>query len=105
MGVKSRQAIEWYRQSAKVVPSAEVDAFVLAAARASPAPVRRYRELLLAGAAVAAVAVLFVVRFATTPTHDFVSSGHAREEGHSRAWLMNLDLQKPNGPGSQEGLP
>lgn len=104
--MKARHAIEWYRVGPEVAPSAEIDAFVLAAARASPAPVRRHRMEFLAGATMAAVvATLFYVGVATTPTQDSASAGHGREEGLARAWLMNLDLQKPTGPGSQEGLP
>ena len=105
MELKKRNALELYRASPQVTPSAQVDAFVLAAARASPEPVRRGRELFVAGAVAVAVAAAFFVRISTTPTQDFASADFGLEEGRTRAWLMNLDLQQPTGPGSQEGLP
>jgi len=105
MELKGPRALALYRASADELPSAQMDAFVLNAARASPARMRPRRELLIAGTAVAAVAALFFVRVATTPTQNFASNGNGREEGLARAWLMDLDLQKPTGPGSQEGLP
>ena len=104
MDLKRPRALALYRASAEVLPPARMDAFVLAAARAS-APARPRREWLFAGAAVAAVAALFLVRVAMTPTEDIAGSGNGIEEGLARDWLMNLDLQKPTGPGSQEGLP
>lgn len=105
MGLKSRNPLELYRDSPEVTPSAQIDAFVLAAARASPAPMRRRREWFLTGAVATAVAAMFVVRVATTPPQDYAGNGNGRDEGLTRAWLMDLDLQKPTGPGSQEGLP
>ena len=107
MGVKVRNALELYRAGPEVTPSAQLDAFVLAASRAAPAPApaRQRREMLLAAAIVAAVVAVFVVRISTTPTQDFAASSNGRDEGLARAWLMNLDIQKPTGPGSQEGLP
>lgn len=105
MELKRPRALALYRASAEELPSAQMDAFVLAAARASPAPARRRREWFFAGAAVAAVAAMFVVRIATTPPQNFASTGFGRDEGRARAVLMNLDLEKPTGPGSQEGLP
>lgn len=103
--MRTRSALELYRASANVAPSAQVDSFILAAARTSPAPPRWRRDMVLAGAALAAVAAVFFVRVATTPTQDFASTGFGREEGLARAVLMDLDLQQPTGPGSQEGLP
>jgi len=104
MDLKRPRALALYRASAGVLPSARMDAFVLAAARESSAKARR-PEWLIAGAAVAAVAALFLVRVAMTPTEDFAGGGNGIEEGLARDWLMTLDLQKPTGPGSQEGLP
>ena len=105
MALKGRNALELYRAGPKVTPSAEIDARVLTAARASPAPARLRRQMFLTGAVAAAAVAMFVVRIATTPTQDFTGSGHGLEEGLARAWLTDLDLQTPTGPGSQEGLP
>ena len=105
MALKTRNALQVYRASPEVTPTAQIDAFVLAAARASPAPARLRRQMFLTGAVAAAVVAMFVVRIATTPTTNLAASGNGREEGLARAWLMELDLQKPTGPGSQEGLP
>jgi len=104
MGVKKHHALALYRASPEVTPSARIDAFVLAAARASHVPSRR-REWILAGAAVAAAAAMFFVRVATTPTQNLANDGFGLDEGVTRAWLLKLDLQQPTGPGSQEGLP
>lgn len=105
MALKGRNALEWYRASPEVTPSAEIDARVLAAARASPAPVRRRLDIVFAGAVSAAAIAVFAFRIGTTPPHELASTGNGLEEGLARAWLMDLDLQKPTGPGSQEGLP
>lgn len=105
MGLKSRNPLELYRASPEVIPSAQIDASVLAAARASPAPASLRRQLVLTGAVAAGVVAIFVMRIATTPTQDFASTGNGLEEGLARAWLTDLDIQKPIGPGSQEGLP
>jgi hypothetical protein len=105
MAMKTRGVIELYRAGPEIVPSAEVDARVLAAARASRSPARLRRPMLLTGAVAAAVVAMFVVRIATTPPQDYAGNGKGREEGLTHAWLMDLDLQKPTGPGSQEGLP
>lgn len=105
MAVKPRNALDLYRSGPEVTPSAKIDALILAAARTSAPPVRRRREWLFAGAAAAAVVAMFVVRVVTTPTQDFAGKDFGLEEGQSRDWLLNLDLQQPTGPGSQEGLP
>jgi hypothetical protein len=105
MGVKSRNPLELYRESPEVTPSARTDAFVLGAARASPAPARLRRHVFLTGAVAAAVVAMFGLRIVTTPTQDYAGGKYGLDEGLTRDWLMNLDLHTPTGPGSQEGLP
>ena len=103
--MKPHTPITLYRAGAWVNPSAKIDAAVLGAARALRAPARPRRVMFVAAAAATAVAALFFVRITTTPSHDFAKTEFGREEGLSRVWLTNLDLQTPTGPGSQEGLP
>jgi len=103
MAVKRPSPIDLYRASPEIAPSAQLDARVLAAARTARATSRRH-EWLVAGAAAAAVAAMFYIRIATTTSQDFASTGYGRDEGLAGAWLMDLDLQQPTGPGSQEGL-
>ena len=105
MALKARSPIELYRASPRVTPSAEIDALVLAAARATPVPTRRRREMFIVAAAAAFVIAAFTLRIASPPTPHFTSNGNGLDEGLARAWLMDLDLQQPTGPGSQEGLP
>jgi hypothetical protein len=105
MAMKARDPIALYRAGPRIDPSAQIDAAVLGAARASPAALRPRRVLLVAAATAAAVVSLFVVRIATTPSQDYAGAEFGREEGLSRVWLTNLDLRTPTGPGSQEGLP
>ena len=103
--MKRRSPLELYRSSPAASPSAQVDARVLAAARASSAIARPRREWLVAGAAVAAVTAAFCLRIEMTPPSHYDASDFGREEGLARDWLMSFDLQQPTGPGSQEGLP
>ena len=103
--MRSRNPLEWYRASPAASPSAQIDARILAAARASRASTRQRAEWWVAGAMAAAVAAAFYLRIETTPPPHYDASNFGREEGLSRAWLMHLDLQQPTGPGSQEGLP
>jgi hypothetical protein len=105
MAMKARDHIALYRAGPRIDPPAEIDAAVLGAARARRAPMRTHRAKLVAAATAAAAITLFVVRIATTPSQTFASTEFGREEGLSRVWLANLDLQTPTGPGSQEGLP
>jgi len=105
MAVKRRNPLELYRAAPAVNPSAQIDARVLAAARNSRASARRRIEWLVAGAMAAAVAAAFYLRIDTTTPPHYEASNFGREEGLSRAWLMESDLQQPTGPGSQEGLP
>lgn len=103
MAMNTRNPIALYRAGPGIDPSAKIDAAVLGAARALAAPARRDRVMFVAAAV--AVAALFFIRVATTPSQDFASTGFGREEGLSRVWLADLDLQTPTGPGSQEGQP
>lgn len=105
MALKALSPLDLYRASTQVTPSAEMDALVLAAARAAPLPTRWRREMFIAAAAASIVIAAFTLRIASTPTAHFTSSGNGLDEGLARAWLMDLDLQQPTGPGSQEGLP
>jgi hypothetical protein len=105
MAMNSRNPIAVYRAGPRIDPSAQIDAAVLGAARATPAMARGPRVMIVATAAAAAVAAVFYIRVATTPPQDFASTEFGREEGLTRVWLTNLDLHTPTGPGSQEGLP
>jgi len=105
VGLKSRNPIELYRSSPTVVPSGEIDARVLAAARRSRASAPVRNQWLVAGAMAAAVAAAFYLRIDTTPSSHYDASNFGDEEGLARDWLINSDLQQPTGPGSQEGLP
>ena len=105
MGMKRRSPLDLYRSSPAANPSAQVDARVLAVARASLALVRPRREWLVAGAAAAAVAAAFYLRIDHTPPAHYDARDFGSEEGLARDWLMSSDLQQPTGPGSQEGLP
>lgn len=100
-----RNPIDLYRAGPRIDPSARIDAAVLDAARASPATARGPRIMLATAATAAAVAALFYMRVATTPSPDIASAAFGRDEGLTRAWLTNLDLHTPTGPGSQEGMP
>jgi hypothetical protein len=105
MAMKDRTPLALYRAGPQITPAAQIDAAVLEAARASLPAARRPPILIFAAATAAAVVALFYARIATTPTQNPASTEFGREEGLTRAWLANLDLDTPTGPGSQEGLP
>ena len=103
MAMNTRNPIALYRAGPRIDPTAQIDAAVLGAARATPVMARGPRVMIVATAA--AVAAVFYIRVATTPPQDFANAEFGREEGLTRVWLTNLDLHTPTGPGSQDGLP
>jgi hypothetical protein len=86
------------------VPSASMDARILAAARQSASRSPERRQLLFVGAMAATVMMAFTARWLTqdSPLSDSRSFGLA--EGQSRDYLLQFD-PLTTGPGSQEGLP
>jgi hypothetical protein len=108
MDVKRPRALALYRASEQELPSAQMDALVLTAARAQHVPVRNRRNVLIAIAAAGSVAMAFYLRLVPLQHPELARVDHndfGIAEARSEAYLMNFDFQTPNGPGSHEGLP
>jgi hypothetical protein len=91
-----------YRASAAVNPSADIDAFILSAARAARVPARRRRDAFIALAAAVVVAVAFFARLSTTGAPGAADNDFGIAEGQDRAYLLTFDFQTPTGFAAEE---
>jgi hypothetical protein len=97
-------AMECYRSAPRTLPSASLDARILAAARQSAARSPDRRQLLFVGGMAATVMVAFTVRWLIQEPTLPAAQSFGLYEGHSRAYLLQFD-PLTTGPGSQEGMP
>jgi hypothetical protein len=108
MDLKRPRALSLYRASGQELPSAQMDALVLTAARAQPVPSLHRRNVSIAVAAAASVAAAFYLRLAPIRQPELArqyQNDFGIAEARSDAYLMSFDFQTPTGPGSHEGLP
>jgi len=107
MVMKRPGVLELYRGGAAPLPSGDMDARILAAARAArPRPARF--ALLAATGLVAAMALMIVVRWyapGDSPPAEVAITNYGTEEGQAWFWLSSFQpAVTATGSGSQEGI-